>query len=481
MDNFNLDKLNKVYFIGIKGSGIIAFVEIFHKLGKEVVGSDTSEKFFTDETLNKLGIKYCEEFNVENVKKEMPIDLVVYSTAYSEQDNVELKHVIESGIPHLSYPELLGEFMKSKYSIAVCGTHGKTTTTAMLALAMKNAGADPTAIIGSRIKQLSSSNMIGSSDYFLLEADEYQNKFLYYNPNAVILTSMDYDHPDFFSSFEEYRNVFKEFVKKIPSYGFLVVWGESAYTLEVAMEAHCKIIVFGTFRIDNPIPTPDEVPNEKINEALITQIRQEFARAGKKNIEFVLTPTIYEMKLKAPGQHNRLNATAVLATCAQLGLDQDKVKEALVNYEGAARRFEELGSYNKAHIIDDYAHHPQEIRVTLSAVKDKYPKKNIICVFHPHTFSRTKALLTEFSDSFEDADEVIVLDIYASAREKGGNVHSRDLVEKMQKFKQNVQYIPSLEEAHEYLESKLTSKDVLITMGAGNVFELGKKLAEYDE
>ncbi|MEA2007167.1 MAG: UDP-N-acetylmuramate--L-alanine ligase [Patescibacteria group bacterium] len=479
MKKFNFDKMKKIYFVGIKGSGVIAFVELFHLQGKEIVGSDTDEKFFTDDTLKRLGVKYSEKFDVENIKKEEPIDLVVYSTAYSPENNPELKYAVGKGIPSLSYPELIGQFMKAKYSIAVCGTHGKTTTTAMLALAMKYADSDPTAIIGSKIKQLDSNKMIGKSDYFILEADEYQNKFLHYNPNAVILTSLDYDHPDFFSSFEEYLEVFKEFVRKIPSHGFLVVWGESAYTLEVAKEASCRIIIYGSFREENIVSTLDEVPGDKIDESQIEDIRLDFSAAGKEDVEFEIAPPIYKMKLKTPGGHNMLNATAVIATCRQFGLDEEKVIVALENYEGAARRYEKLGTYNKAKIIDDYAHHPQEVRATLSAVRGEYPDKNIICVFHPHTFSRTQALLTEFSESFDDADEVIVLDIYASVREKEGKVTSKDLVDKMRRIKQNVQHIPTLEEVCEHLEKTLTSKDVLITMGAGNVFEIGKRLAGY--
>ena len=479
----DLEKINKVYFIGIKGSGVIAFVEIFHGLGKEVVGSDTTERFFTDETLKELDVRFYEGFSVENIRKELPVDLVVHSTVYSEENNEELKFAKEKEIPVLSYPEMIGQFMKTKYGVAVCGTHGKTTTTAMLALAMKNAGADPTAIIGSKIKQLKSNTMVGKSDYFVLEADEYQNKFFHYNPVGVVLLNLDYDHPDFFKSFQDYLEVFKEFVRKIPSHGFLVVWGESAYTLEVAKEARCKVIFFGAFREENPYATAgqDSKKIEKIDERKIDGIKEDFEKAGKRNIDFVITPPLYEMVLEVAGRHNRLNATAALAVCRHFGLDEKKVMESLKGYQGAARRFEELGTYNKAVVIDDYAHHPEEIKATLGAAREKFPNKKIICVFHPHTFTRTKALLTEFSESFDDADEVIVLDIYGSAREVQGEVHSQDLVEKMKRIGKDVQYLPTMKEAYDYLEDKLGSSNVVITMGAGNVFELGEKLAECDK
>ena len=469
MAAIDFEKIKKVYFIGIKGTGVVALVEIFHGLKKEISGSDTDDKYYTDEILKGLGIRYYENFSQENIKNEEPIDLVIYSTAYNAKNNVELQHAQEVGLLCLSYPEVIGELMKKKFGIAVCGTHGKTTTTAMLALAMKAAGADPTAIIGSRVNQIESSVVAGDSQYLVIEADEYQNKFLHYQPIGVVLTSLDFDHPDFFKDYEEYKDAFRQFIRKIPPYGFLVVWGESVDTLEVAKEARCKIIVYGRFRKGGDVHKDRRfLTPEKIDDEAILRIKEEFEKSGKNNLDFVAAPL--GLELKVPGSHNIVNATAAWAVGKQLKLDQKKFIAALNEYTGAARRFEYLGKCNDAIVIDDYAHHPEEVRATLSAARQEYPRKNIICVFHPHTFTRTKALLDEFSQCFESCDEVIVLDIYGSARETQGEVHSKDLVEKMKQHKQKVEYIPTIEETYNALKDRIGKDDVIITMGAGNVF-----------
>lgn len=448
MKKIDLAKIKKVYFIGIKGSGMIAFVEIFRKRGVETVGSDVEEKFFTDETLRDLGVDFYEGFSAENIKKEKNIDLAVYSTAYSQENNPEVEYVFEKGIPHFSYPELIGEFTKQKYAIAVCGTHGKTTTSAMLALAMKDAGADPSAIIGSKVKQIGSNAMAGRSEYFVIEADEYQNKLVLYDPDAVILTGIDYDHPDFFASFEDYKKVFEEFVKRIPEEGFLVANGADEDVVEIAKQAKCKVVFYA-------------------------QRPKDFSDSRHTFVEAPL-----EMKLSVPGKHNVENATAVFAVCAELGLDEKKVVDSLNAYGGTARRFEVLGNYKGAVVVDDYAHHPKEVSATLAAAREKYFGRRIVCVFHPHTFSRTKALLDEFGNCFTDADEVVILDIYASARERGGKIHSKDLVEKISQAGKKVRYVSTLGEVVEQLKEELGGNDLLITMGAGNVNEIAHELVK---
>jgi UDP-N-acetylmuramate--alanine ligase len=467
----NFKNIKKAYIIGIKGSGVVALAEIFHAWGIEVVGSDTKDKFFSDKILDRLGIRYYEHFSKSNVEAEKP-DLVVYSTAYRPETNEELKFVIDGKLAVLSYPEAIGEIMKSKFSIAVCGTHGKTTTTAMLALALEQAGKDPTAIVGFGVKQFGGNVLVGKSDFFIFEADEYQNKFLHYNPLGVVLTSLDFDHPDFFSDFNQYKNAFKEFIRKIPRHGFLIACGDDVDVIEVSLSAPCKVIYYTEFPISNFAYSAEAA----ISAAKAGQFPNNFKTSNPnfQNYEVVSIPS--GLDLQIPGKHNILNATAVFAVCKHLKLDEKKVVKALNSYQGANRRFERLGQCSGAEIIDDYAHHPAEIRATLKAVVERYKHKNIICVFHPHTFTRTKALFSEFSQSFDDCDELIVLDIYGSAREKQGGVHSMDLVNEIRKYKQNVEYIPTIAEAVKYLKGKLSSKDVLITMGAGNVNEIGQEL-----
>lgn len=454
-------KLKKAYFIGIKGSGMAALAEIYLSLGFEVVGSDVKEKFFTDEVLAKLKIKYTEGFSKENIQKEYPFDQVIYSTAYNFQNNSELALAKERSWPIISYPEALGVLSQQFLTLAICGTHGKTTTSAMLSLTLKDCGNDPSAIIGSKINQIGSNALIGKGKFLVLEADEYQNKLAFYHPWGVILTSADFDHPDFFVDFNEYKNVFKKFIKRIPPHGFLVAWSGSQAVAEIAQSANCKIIFYGD------------------SEKQLEEIRREFLAVGKKNIETCLWPE--EIDLQVPGRHNRINACAVLAVSEHLKLNRDKVLFSLKNYQGTARRFEKMGEYKKAEIIDDYAHHPEEIKATLKATREKYPFKKIICVFHPHTFTRTKALLGDFSQSFSEADEVIILDIYGSAREKQGGIHSKDLVSEISRYHQKVKYLPDIETAFRELKNQIGSKDVLLLLGAGNVNELGEKLIAIKE
>jgi len=457
----DLEEVRRVYFIGIKGVGMVGLAEILKLQGKEVVGSDVDEPFFTDQILDRLDAKVYKGFSEDNISGENDVDLVIHSTAYSAENNSEMKWLEKNKKIILNYPEALGMMMKRKVGIAVCGSHGKTTTTAMLALLMKDASLDPTALIGSKVNQLDASVLVGKSDYLLIEADEYQNKLAYYYPQMVILTNLDFDHPDYFKDFEDYKRVFKDFIRKIPVNGTLVVWGRSAATLEVAMEAKCKIVIYGM----------------NLEDSTIHDIKEKFEEAGKHRVEFVATPD--RLNLLVAGDHNALNATAALAMSDVLGVSEDKAIESLNKFEGTSRRLEIVGRRNGALIIDDYAHHPEEIKATLTALRDEYSNKNLICVFHPHTFTRTKALLADFSQSFSEAHEVIILDIYGSAREEHGGVSSEELVQKMNVFQQNVSHLETLDDAYENLKDRIGGNDVLVTMGAGNVCDLANKLAKF--
>ncbi len=464
-----LEGIENVYMIGIKGSGMVGLAEIFQAQNKKVVGSDVAESFFTDKILKRLKLKVHSGFSEENIKNENKIDLVIYSTAYNSENNQELKWAKENNLLVLSYPEGLGLLLKNKMGIAVCGTHGKTTTTAMLALLMRDAGLDPTALIGSKIIQIGASVLVGSSDYMLIEADEYQNKLAYYNPQMVILTNLDFDHPDYFENFEEYKKVFKDFIRKIPVSGTLVVWGENASALEVALEAQCKVVIYGFFGKGLDISDKTES-----NNYLFYEIKKKFEKANKTVPEIFSVPK--SLKLKVAGKHNLLNATAVLAMAKNLGISEEVSLKSLANFQGTSRRLEIVGERKGALIIDDYAHHPEEIKTTLEALKTEYFDRNIICIFHPHTFTRTKALLSEFAQSFNKADEVIILDIYGSAREKQGGVSSGELMEKMKMFQPKVRHISTLEKAFENLKDRIGKNDLVVTMGAGNVWELAERL-----
>ena len=461
----DINNVKKIYVIGIKGSGVIGVVEILHSMGKEITGSDTEEKFFTDAILERIGVKCLEKFDAKNVPADA--DLVIYSTAYNENNNEEIRRAQELGLTMASYPEMLAHLFNQKYGIAVCGTHGKTTTSAMLANTMKEIGEDPSAVIGSSVKNWNGNALAGKGQYFIAETDEYQSKLSLYDPKAVIFTSCDWDHPDYFENFEVYKNTFSKFLEKIPKVGFLVVWGDSVNTLEAAKSTHADVLTYG-FGEDN--------------DALIEKYDLRGAEGGKKAQAFEIIfrgENLGEFEIQLVGKHNVLNASAVVLACEKLGLDREKTRQALKNFEGTARRFEHIGTRKGAILIDDYAHHPDEIVPTLKGAREIYPEKTIWAVFHPHTFTRTKALLSEFAQSFGDADKVIVLDIYGSAREVQGGVHSQELVDLINKYDRGkAEYIPTIKETVKFLKNEIGENDVVISIGAGNGWEVVEKLKE---
>jgi UDP-N-acetylmuramate--alanine ligase len=454
----NLEEIKSIYCIGIKGAGVAAIAEFFHKNGAVVCGSDTAEVFYTDDILKRNGIRYFENFEVSNIPAE--VDLVVYSTAYTEENNVEMAEVKKRMLPMASYPEALGMIFSNKTGISVCGSHGKTTTTAMLAETLRFCGIDPSAIVGSQVSLWKGSALAGKGEYFVAESDEYQNKLKHYNPWSVILTSLDWDHPDFFPDFEAYKNVFRDFVAKIPKTGNLIVWGDSSQTLDVAKNCHTNVFTYG-FREDNDFIAGNIVQKEN-SQTFEIYYRDEFLG-------------FFETKLA--GKHNVLNSTSVIAMCHILKMDMEKVKEAILHFSGTSRRFEIIGSYKDIILIDDYAHHPDEIKATLAGARDRFAAKNIWTVFHPHTFTRTKALLEDFAQSFDDTDKVIVIDIYGSARETQGGVSSKELVDLINKYNRGrAEYIATIDEVVEFVKEKSGELDVLITMGAGDVWRIGEKL-----
>ncbi|MFC1756373.1 UDP-N-acetylmuramate--L-alanine ligase [Patescibacteria group bacterium] len=450
----NIKEIKKAYFIGIKGSGMTAVAEILKNHGIEVSGSDISEKFFTDAVLRTNNINFSEYFSADNIPNDA--DLIIYSTAYSEKNNPEIIEARKRNVPILSYPEALGKLFEEKLGIAVCGTHGKTTTSAMLAESLKSAGVDPSAIVGSKVIGWQGSSLAGNGEYFVAEADEYQNKLQYYNPLGAVLTSVDWDHPDFFPTVQEYEKTFADFVAKIPMHGFLIFSGDDADAERISKSANCTVLSYGF----------SENSDYRIE------------KKEKKSFEiFFDSESLGEFKINQLGKHNIQNAAAAISVCHKLKLDLDKVREALKNFQGTSRRFEYIGERNGAILIDDYAHHPAEIKVTLKAAREKYPEKNIWTIFHPHTFTRTKALLEDFAQSFDDANNVIIIDIYGSAREEQGGVSSKELVDLINKYNHDkAEYIPDIRRVIDFLGNKIGENDVVISMGAGDVWRVVDKL-----
>jgi UDP-N-acetylmuramate--alanine ligase len=352
--------------------------------------------------------------------------------------------------------------------LAVCGSHGKTTTAAWLGYVLWRGGLAPNVLVGSRVPQFSGSILKGKSKYFVAEVDEYQNKLQYFKPRGVILNNIDFDHPDFFKNQAAYTEVFAAFLKKIPPAGFLVMNNQDPEIKKIKKYCPGKIISYGFNAADYRA----------------TDIRL----AGTKQIFKVLQSNkmLGEFRINLSGEHNILNALAVIATAKKLGLKTNVIKKHLAGFKGTERRGQILGKYHNALIIDDYAHHPTEIKATLKGLCAQYKNKKIITVFHPHTYTRTKALFKDFVASFCLADELVILDIYDSARESAsqrkGGVSSQELVQAIKKYNQThkiiqlVKNIKTIPQATTYLKKRLKTDDLLLLMGAGDVFRVGQNL-----
>ena len=458
-----------VYMVGIKGVGMAMLAQFLKGTGFSVSGSDVSDKFPTDKTLIQAKIKVKQGFSLKDFPQK--IDIVIYSSAFNFTDNVELKYFKDQGITLLTYAEALGLLFDNHYGISVCGSHGKTTITSWLGYVLKKSGLEPNVLTGSYVKQFKGSALIGKSKYFVAESDEYQNKLRFFNPRGVVLNNIDFDHPDYFKNKQQYFKVFVEFIKKIPKSGWLVFNLEDKLATLASKECCGKTIAY--YICDNNKIINDGA--QKIyyaNNIKTVKNGQVFSLfCGNKNLGI--------FKISLPGRHNISNALAVIITSLQLGLNLETIKKHLITFTGAARRFDVLGNYKGAIIIDDYAHHPSEIKASLQAVKQRYPNKNIITVFHPHTFSRTEALINDFAKSFLLSDALYLIEIYSSAREKQGHISSIDLIEKIRQYnatinkKQSVKYLKDLNVAEKYLPDKIGSNDVVLLLGAGDIFRIG--------
>jgi UDP-N-acetylmuramate--alanine ligase len=409
-----------IYMIGIKGVGMTALAEVFVAQGKTVSGSDTDEIFQTDGILREKGIAVHEHFAAVHIPDNT--NLVITSTAYDAR-HVERQEAVRRGIAVLTYPEALAALMRGKYGIAVAGSHGKTTTTALLGHVMVEAGLDPTVIVGSEVKNWHANARVGGSDYVVIEADEYQNKLALYKPKGAIITNIEWDHPDFFKTEAQYNKAFSDFQYSVRERGGWVV----------------------------------EMTNTKIQ-----------------------MPKAHIVPAVLSGKHNTENALLVYdATTTHLGISDETFWKAVASFQGTARRMDYVGvTTTGATVLDDYAHHPTEVRVTLAALRQRFPDKKITIVFHPHTYTRTKQFLKAFAQELSLADHVLVLDIYGSAREEQGGVHARDLVDAINAMRPGSStHTPAISEVIQRLQSTTGEDDVIITMGAGDVWKIAGRLA----
>lgn len=461
----NIENSKKIYMLGIKGVGMTMLAQYLKTKGVEVTGSDTDETFMTDKVLANSHIKVLNCFNPKNIPTD--IDLAIYSTAYRPETNEELAKLLDSKIKTLTYAEALGEVFNTKEGIAVCGSHGKTTVSAWLGYVLDKCGIKPNVMVGAQVPQFDGNILINNSNYLIIEADEYQNKLKHFNPKGCLLNNIDYDHPDFFKTREDYNQAFIDFIARIPKKGFLIANFDDEIITKIAnVSTKARIISYAL--------------HNKNADFIAKNIRQD-----KLKQYFSVTMNgddLGEFSILLSGEHNIYNALAVIATAIEMEAELAEIRKHLEDFRGAARRMEVLGKYNGAKIIDDYAHHPTEIKATLRGIKEIYNDKNIICVFHPHTYTRTKGMLDDYGKCFSNVNELIVLDIYGSAREEQGGVHSRDIIKVIEIYnqknniKQSVKYIGDLLSVEDYLRKKIGLGDLVILMGAGDVFRIGERL-----
>lgn len=468
-------KNKKLYFIGIKGVGMTMLAQFLASQNNRISGSDIKDVFLTDKVLAIENIPVLSPFNEKNIPTDA--DLIVYSSAFNESNNCEMAYLKNNlkknghKIKMLSYAEALGATFNNYFGIAVCGSHGKTTTSAWLGYVLWAAGKKPNVLVGSSVPQFKGSSLIGSSRYFLAEVDEYQNKLQYFKPHGIILNNIDYDHPDFFKDPRAYRKVFIDFIKKVPTKGFLVINNRDNETQKIKKYCPGRIISYDLVESEHAPMRSDYLAYYLKNDGDY----QSFRVINQAN-------DLGEFKIQLWGEHNVLNALAVIAGALELNVPLKKIKKYLTEFKGTERRMQILGKLKGALIIDDYAHHPTEVKATLASLRVHYPTKKIITVFHPHTFTRTKALFDDFVTSFKNTDELYILDIYGSAREKQGGVSSQELVRAIKQFnseegiKQKVKNITTINEATDYFKDNLEVDDLLLLMGAGNVFKVGEDL-----
>lgn len=443
-----------IHLIGIGGAGLSAIARVLMELGYKVSGSDCMASALTA-ALAEEGARVMINHAAANINGA---DMLLVSSAIPP-GNSEVQAARAAGIPILKRADLLGQLMAERRGIAVAGAHGKTTTTAMLASVLMAAGRDPSFIVGGVVAALGTNARAGRGDLFLIEADEYDRTFLGLTPEVAVLTTVEHDHPDCYPTLEALLDAFREFIGHLPADGLLVACADDlgARSLGHEWESRGGAIRWYGFGAEATWRATDFQPNQ----------------AGGS--DFVVSKsglTVGLVRLRIPGRHNVLNALATIVTADWLGLSFETVRSALTDFRGVGRRFEIKSEVGGVVFVDDYAHHPTEIKATLSAARENFPGRRIWAVFQPHTYSRTRALMDEFARAFNEADEVIVLKIYPARETDDLGLSAEQLVARM--AHPSVRHISSRHAAADYLVEHLRPGDVLLTMGAGDGYMVGE-------
>lgn len=458
MYSLNFEEPIHVHFIGIGGISMSGLAEILLEEGFTISGSDAKQSALTDSLAKKGATIYIGQ-KASNLSIRPA--LVVYTAAIRE-DNEEFKAAVDADIPMLSRAELLGQIMDNyEKSIAVAGTHGKTTTTSMISQILLVAKADPTISVGGILEAIGGNIRVGGSEVFITEACEYTNSFLHFHPKYSIITSVEAEHLDFFKDIDDIRRSFHEFAGNTAPDGVLIINGQIAALDQITNNLSCSVTTYGLCENDD---------------FYAKNITYNDHACGTYTLMHK-TEDLGTVSLSVPGRHNVSNSLAAIALCLNLGLPLDVIKKGLLQFGGTKRRFEYKGTKNGITVIDDYAHHPTEVAATLTAARN-YPHGRIICVFQPHTYSRTKAFLSDFARVLSMADIVVLADIYAAREKNTIGISSKDLLAELQKNSQESYYFPSFDEIEKFLSEKCINNDLLITMGAGDVYLIGEHLLQ---
>ena len=451
-----LGKIQRIHFIGIGGSGMSGIAEVLINQDYEVSGSDPSSNRVTDH-LKTLGADIRHNHSAENVSGK---HVVVVSSAISD-DNVEVQAAREQSIPVIPRAEMLAELMRMKYGIAIAGTHGKTTTTSLVATVLAAGSLDPTVVIGGRIKNMGGHAKLGQSQYLIAEADESDGSFLKLSPTLAVVTTLDEEHMDFYLTMENMKSTFLQFLNRIPFYGAAILCMDDANLQSLLPRIEKRTITYGL----------KSQANYTARNISVEGLKTYFTvyHHGKK---------LGKILSGALGRHNVCNTLAAVAVGMELNMDFPTIAESLKTFTGVQRRFEILKQSESLIIVDDYGHHPVEIQATLSTAKEVWPDRRLVIVFQPHRYSRTKHLMESFFSSFNDADQLLLLDIYSAGEEAEEGIHSQRIAEGVKEFgHKNVEYIGSTQSVIPHLQKILKPGDIVMTLGAGNIGELSHRLA----
>ena len=453
----NIKKYKNIHMIGIGGVSMSGIAAILNNWGFNITGSDASKSENTDK-LHQLGIKVTIGHDLSDIKNS---DIVVYSAAIKQNDP-EMIEAKRLNVPTIERADFLGMITRC-YTDTICisGTHGKTTTTSMVSLCFIEALKDPSIQVGAFLKQIDGNYRVGNSEHFIIEACEYVESFLKFSPKTEVILNIDNDHLDYFKTFENIKKAFIKYVKLLPTDGILILNGDDKNCLDLAQETKASTII--TYGISN------QNANFYAKDII-------FDNDGFPQFKIYKDKNLYcDIKLSVPGKHNVLNALACIALCDTYCIDKNVIKSALLKFTGAHRRFEFKGKVNGASIYDDYGHHPTEIIATAKALANKKYNQSWV-VFQPHTYSRTKNLLDDFATALLNFDNILVLDIYAARESNTYNISSQDLVNRIKELGKNALYMPSFDECVNYLKSNVKNNDIVVTLGAGTVTEIGPLL-----